>query len=50
MYLVQFVPLLVLHKRQRNLKGQSRMDNPEKLATMGTQDIGRRKQKHNTEK
>ena len=33
-------------------KGQSRMDNPEKLATLGTQDMGRgqAKQKHNTEK
>ena len=31
-------------------KGQSRMDNPEKLTTLGTQDTTRSqtKQKHNT--
>ena len=28
----------VLNKRQRTLKGQSKKDNPEKLATQGTQD------------
>ena len=27
-------------KRQRKPKGQSRMDNPGKLATLGTQDTG----------
>jgi len=26
------------NKRERKPKGQSRMDNPEKLATLGTQD------------
>ena len=30
------------NKRQRIPKGQSRMDNPEKLATMGIEDRGRR--------
>ena len=27
-----------VNKRQRNPKGQSRMENPEKLATLGKQD------------
>ena len=33
-------------------KGQSRMDNPQKLITLGTQDSGRRqkKQKHTTQR
>ena len=30
------------NKRERKPKGQSRMDNPEKLATLGTQDTGQR--------
>jgi len=29
------------NKRYRKLKGQSRMENPEKLATLGTQYTGR---------
>ena len=39
-----------LNKRQRKPKGQSRTNNPEKLATVGTQDARRRqrKQKHYT--
>ena len=34
-----------VYKRQRKPKGQSRMNNPEKLETLGTQDTGRRKTK-----
>ena len=30
--------MLLGNKRQRTQKGQSKMDNPEKLATQGTQD------------
>jgi hypothetical protein len=30
------------------MKGQSRMDNPEKLATLGTQDTGQRQTKQET--
>ena len=33
-------------KHQRKPKGQSKMDNPEKLATLGTQDTGRRQTKN----
>ena len=35
---------MLIHKRQRTPKGQSKMENPEKLATQGTQD----QDKHNT--
>ena len=31
--------------KTNNTEGQSRMDNPEKLATFGTQDTGRRQTK-----
>ena len=37
-----------LNKRVRIPKGQSKMDNEEKLATQGTQDERNTKQKHNT--
>ena len=36
----------ISNKRQRKPKGQSRMDNPEKLATYGTLDTGRRPKKN----
>ena len=32
-----------VYKRQRKPKGQSRMDNPEKLVTLGTQDEDKKK-------
>jgi len=35
-----------LNKQLRKPKWQSRMENPEKLATLCTQDTGRRHQKH----
>ena len=43
---------MMVNKRQRQPKGQSRMNNPEKLATQGTLDIRRRpaKQKNTTQK
>ena len=39
----------VLNKRQRIPKGQSKMDNPEKLTTLGTQDEEKqsKKSQHN---
>ena len=37
-----------LNKRQRKPKGQSKMENPEKPATWGTQDEENTKHKHNT--
>ena len=38
----------MLTKSQRIPKGQSKMDNPEKLATYGTQDEEKQSKKHNT--
>ena len=35
--------------QHRKLKGQSRMDNPETLATLGTQDTGQRQTKQKTQ-
>ena len=40
---------LLINKRQRTQKGQSIMDNPQKLATQSTQDEAKKsKKKHNT--
>ena len=37
----------LLNNRQRIPKGQSKIDNPEKLATQGTQDEEKQNKKHN---
>ena len=44
-----YLKCTVHNKRWRKAKGQPRMDNLETLATLGTQETGRRqtKQKHN---
>ena len=39
-----------LNKRQRQPKGQSRIDNPEKVTTLGTQDTVRRQPKQTKNK
>jgi len=39
---------IVANKRRRIPKGQSRIDNPLKLSTLGTQDTGRRQTKQKT--
>ena len=39
----------VEHKRQRKQKGQSRIDNPQKLATLGTQDTRRTRAQQTTQ-
>jgi len=36
--------------RWKNMLGQSRMDTPEKLAALGTQDTGKRQTKHKLNK
>jgi len=38
----------MLNKRKRIPKGQSKMDNPEKLAQYGTQDEEKQNKKQNT--
>lgn len=38
-----------VNKRQRNPKEQPRMDNPQTLATSGTQDIGRKQTKQKSQ-
>ena len=38
----------VENKRLRKQKGQSRIDNPQKLATLGTQDEHEHSKQHNT--
>ena len=44
---VYLIRSALVNKSERKSKGQSRMDNPEKLATLGKQDTGRRKKKRN---
>ena len=39
---------MMVNKRQRIPKGQSKKDNPEKGATQGTQDEEKTKKKYNT--
>ena len=40
--LILYIFIFPINKRQRKPKGQSRMNNPERLATLVTQDTGRR--------
>ena len=40
-------PIITWNKRYRKSKGQSRMNNPEKLATLSTQDEDKQNKKHN---
>ena len=40
---------LLLNKNQRKPKVQSRMDNPQNLVTLGTEDEDKQNKKHNTE-
>ena len=40
---------LLINKRQRTQKGQSIMDNPQKLATQSTQDEAKKSKKNTTQ-
>ena len=40
---------LLINKRQRTQKGQSIMDNPQKLATQSTQDEAKKAKKNTTQ-
>jgi hypothetical protein len=44
--LIDWVGSLLTNKRYRKLKGQSRMDKLETLATLDTKETGRRLEKH----
>jgi hypothetical protein len=44
----EFILKFLLDKRWGKPKGQSKMDNPETLATLSRQEIGRRQTKKNT--
>jgi hypothetical protein len=45
-----FLLLKIRHKTKIILKGQSKMDNPEKLATYGIQDTRRREYRRGNQK
>ena len=47
--MVTFIFYIALYKHWIKPKGQSRTDNPEKLATPGRQDTGRRQAKRKTQ-
>ena len=44
----KFIFHCIIYKYKRKPKGQPRMDNPELLATLGTQDKGQRQTKQKT--
>ena len=45
-----FYFVVLLNKRLTKLRGNQRIDNPDKLATVGTQDEEEQNKKHNTQK